>query len=225
MNLGIDKRRPFLRALALGACLGGLFSVRCGSSNSGGGTASASAAECAKSADCETCCERSPGYDPYMQDFIQCECKACQTECASSACATPSKDPTSGDACDQCVHSNASSCSLDAAFSCENDAKCKPYIDCLAGCGDGSANTDAGLGMNDVVVGPRPTAGCEPTHWMSKCTTDSDCDCGDTCLDFCGAGQCAKVCGATCNTPDDCVGQTVNGQATSDCFWHACTLP
>jgi hypothetical protein len=64
--------------------------------------------------------------------ITKCACDSCATECATSTCAVPPKDPTTGDACETCSTKATSGTCRPTIQACANSGPCKPVFSCLS---------------------------------------------------------------------------------------------
>lgn len=109
-----------------------------GSSSSSSGSTVPKVSDCKKKAtqnECGACCsEISPdGAQVYALETKKCICQAdvCQTECKSTFCATPQKNPNT--ACGTCAQGAQETCGETVVTNCNADAKCKVFEACLEG--------------------------------------------------------------------------------------------
>jgi hypothetical protein len=125
---------------------GGLDAGGAGGKKDGGGFFDAGAdatdttcATFATRANCVKCCGQvHPGaIQAEIKDATPCLCQAteCQTECATTICATTPKIPDA--ACRTCFEpklQQGGSCAAEATAACQADPVCAPILACVAGC-------------------------------------------------------------------------------------------
>ena len=103
-----------------------------GMGGSAGGTA-----DCATAADCGVCCatNNEAEYTKFLTYLIPCVCQAgeCDTDCATSYCATPPESPDA--TCQDCASNSATAGNCATVIGqCLGDAECAPALQCLLSC-------------------------------------------------------------------------------------------